>query len=415
MKKQVWMAAVLAGILALTGCGGKKEEKKADEAVVQTEASGKTTSADEAAEAVSEAAEESISEEASEAVEDAIVDEITERPEYTALDYVTVGDYKGLTVTVDDIEVTEDQIDERIEQEIRDGGFLEEVTEGKVQDGDVANIDYVGKKDGEAFDGGTAEGYDLTIGSGTFIDGFEDGLIDVKIGDTVDLDLTFPEGYFSDELSGADVVFTVTVNSVKRMPQVTDELVSKMTDGASTTVDAYRDALKETLTKEAQDTQLDTVKSELMTQLYNTIKVNDYPEDLVEYSKKEMRDYYEAYAQSMGMEFGDFLTQYFGMDEAAFEEEVNTTIENSLEQELILMAIAETEGLRELSDEEYEAGCESYAERLGYGSAEEFKAAYDEPRIRASIALDAAMDFVVDNAVIVTRSELEALTEAVTE
>ena len=415
MKKQVWMAAVLAGAMVLTGCGGKKEDKKADEAAVQTEASGKTASADEADEDVSEKAEEAISEEASEIVDEAIVDEITERPDYTALDHVTVGEYTGLTVTVDDIEITDDQIDARIEQEISDGGFMEEIKEGKVQEGDIANIDYVGKKDGVAFDGGTAEGYDLTIGSHTFIDGFEDGLIDVKIGDTVDLDLTFPEEYHSEDLAGADVVFTVTVNSVKRMPQVTDELVSSMTDGVSSTVDAYRETIKDTLTKEAEEAQLDTVRSELMTQLYNTCKVNSYPEDLVEYSKKEMRDYYEAYAQSMGVDFSEFLTQYFGMDEETFEQEVTTTIETSLEQEMILMAIAEKEGLRELSDEEFEAGCKSYAERMGYGSADEFKAAYDEARIRASIALDAAMDYVVDKAVIVKESEVEAISEKISE
>ena len=90
------------------------------------------------------------------------------------------------------------------------------LTQGKVQKDDIANIDYVGKKDGVAFEGGTANGYDLKIGSGSFIAGFEDGLIGAEIGSTVDLNLTFPENYGNEELNGADVVFTVTVNSVKR-------------------------------------------------------------------------------------------------------------------------------------------------------------------------------------------------------
>lgn len=414
MKKHVWMAAVLIGVLALTGCGSKKQADKAGDAAVEAETDAKTKSED-ASEALSEAAEEALSEEAGEAAEDAIVEELGARPEYDAKDFVTLGTYEGLTVTVDDIEVTDAQIDQRIEDKIRNGGFMEVVTEGKVQNGDIANIDYVGKKDDVAFDGGSAEGYDLTIGSGTFIPGFEEGLVDAAIGESVDLNLTFPEEYHSEELAGADVVFTVTVNSVQRMPEITDELVSKISDGAASTVDAYREIVKEELTTEAQEEQENTIKNELMTQIYNTCTVNDYPEELVEYSMDEMYNYYRAYAQSMGMEFADFLTTYLGMEEAAFEEEARLTIESSLEQELLLMAIAEDRGLEEISDEEFEEGCKKYAELLGFASTDEFKAAYDEPRIRTSIAMDSAMDYVRDKAVVVTESEVEALSEAATE
>ena len=208
MKKHVWMAAVLIGVLALTGCGSKKQADKAGDAAVEAETDAKTKSED-ASEALSEAAEEALSEEAGEAAEDAIVEELGARPEYDAKDFVTLGTYEGLTVTVDDIEVTDAQIDQRIEDKIRDGGFMEVVTEGKVQNGDIANIDYVGKKDDVAFDGGSAEGYDLTIGSGTFIPGFEEGLMDAAIGESVDLNLTFPEEYHSEELAGADVAGAV--------------------------------------------------------------------------------------------------------------------------------------------------------------------------------------------------------------
>ena len=199
------------------------------------------------------------------------------------------------------------------------------------------------------------------------------------------------------------------------MPEITDELVSKISDGAASTVDAYREIVKEELTTEAQEEQENTIKNELMTQIYNTCTVNDYPEELVEYSMDEMYNYYRAYAQSMGMEFADFLTTYLGMEEAAFEEEARLTIESSLEQELLLMAIAEDRGLEEISDEEFEEGCKKYAELLGFASTDEFKAAYDEPRIRTSIAMDSAMDYVRDKAVVVTESEVEALSEAATE
>ena len=416
MKKHVLIAAVVAGTLVLGGCSGKKQESKSGEAAVETEAGNKTSSADE--EAVTESGEaaeevvESISEEAEDAAEDAITDEIEERPTYKALDHVTLGEYVGLAVESEDIEVTDEQVEQALPARISEDHY-DVLTEGTVQNGDIANIDYVGKKDDVAFDGGTAEGYDLTIGSGTFIPGFEEGLVDAKIGETIDLDLTFPEEYHSEDLAGAQVVFTVTVNSVKRMPEITDELVSEISDGAYTTVDAFREHVREDLAAQAQEERDGQIKNELMTQLYNTCTVNSYPEELVAYSEKEMKNYYTSYAQSMGLEFADFLQQYLGMDEDAFNSQVRVTIESSLEQEMILMAIAEQEGLTELSDEEYEAGCAKYAEQLGYPSAEEFKSMYDEPRIRLSLAMDAAMDYVLENAVIV--SPEEALTEAVTE
>ena len=413
MKKYVLIAAVLAGALVLGGCSGKKKEAEKNEAVVETEAGDKTGSADE--EAVSEAAQEaveSMSEEAEEAAEDAISEEIGERPSYTALDYVTVGEYTGLSVQVEDIQITDEQVDEAFGSYIGEDNY-EVLTEGTVQMGDTANIDFEGKKDGVAFEGGTSEGYDLVIGSGMFIPGFEEGLVDVKIGDTVDLDLTFPENYGSEELAGADVVFTVKVNSVKRLPELTDELASKVSGGTYTTADAYLEYIREDLAAQAEASQEDQIKNELMTQLYNTCTVDEYPEELVAYSENELKQYYSSYAQSMGMEMADFLSTYFGMDEETFNSQVKMTIESSLQQELILMAIAEKEGLNELSDEEYEAGCARYAEQLGYDNVDDFKSAYDEPRIRTSIIMDAAMSLVRDKAVIYTPEE--ALTEAVTE
>ena len=186
-----------------------------------------------------------------------------------------------------------------------------------------------------------------------------------------------------------------------------------MSGGTYTTADAYLEYIREDLAAQAEASQEDQIKNELMTQLYNTCTVDEYPEDLVAYSENELKQYYSSYAQSMGMEMADFLSTYFGMDEETFNAQVKMTIESSLQQELILMAIAEKEGLNELSDEEYEAGCARYAEQLGYDNVDDFKSAYDEPRIRTSIIMDAAMSLVRDKAVIYTPEE--ALTEAVTE
>ena len=128
--------------------------------------------------------------------------------------YITLADYKGLKVDTKSDEFKK-YYDNMISSDVSSNNLYVKKTEGTVANGDTANIDYTGKKDGVAFDGGTAAGYDLTIGSNSFIDGFESGLIGKKIGDTVDLNLKFPENYSSTELAGKAVVFTVKINYVK--------------------------------------------------------------------------------------------------------------------------------------------------------------------------------------------------------
>ena len=147
--------------------------------------------------------------------------------------YVELGDYKGIEYTMDVAEVTDDQVNQQIDSFLDGLAETEEVTDRAVEDGDTVNIDFTGTKDGEEFEGGSSEGYDLVIGSGSFIDGFEDGLIGHEIGDEVSLDLTFPEEYPQNEdLAGQDVNFKVTINSisVKNTPELTDKVVADNTD-----------------------------------------------------------------------------------------------------------------------------------------------------------------------------------------
>ena len=393
MKKRI-LVAVLTGVMLLSVSAAAEETEAVTEAV------------------------EAISEEA----EEVTLEELGERPSYTALDYVTVGEYKDLPIELEPVVVTDEEVMEEVEYQVAMHDAYDIITDGTVEMGDIANIDYEGKKDDVAFDGGTAQGYDLEIGSGTFIPGFEEGLVGVEIGETVDIPLTFPEDYYSEELAGAEVVFTVTVNSVKQMPEISSELVNTISDGMYSTTEAYLANLKTTLEEQKQQAQDSTVNNELMTQLYNTCVVNSYPEDLVDYSVKEMNNYYTGFAQSYGMTLEDFVLQYFGMDIDTYNTEAEAAVKSSLEQELILAAVAETEGLTDLSDEEYEQGCSEYAEDLGYPSADDFKADYDESKIRASLVMDKAMQFVKDNAMITilepeteTEEPQEAITEAATE
>lgn len=335
------------------------------------------------------------------------------RPDYTASDYVELGEYKGLTVKIAPIEVTDEEILAQISANAGSDA-MEDVTEGTVEEGDTANIDYVGKLDGEAFDGGTAKGYDLEIGSGTFIDGFEDGLVGVKIGDTVDLTLTFPESYPSEELAGKETVFTVTVNSVKRMKELTSDLVSTITDGEYTDVDAYKESVKETLIKNKEDSRDSEIKSDILSQISANSTIKDYPQEMLDYGLTNMQNAYKQMASQYDMEYADLLQNYFGMTEEQFNEEALNVVKQNLDAEMYLKAIAEKEGI-EVSDDDYEAACQRYADTYGYDSVDDLKAAYDEDTIRISALQDKVLDFLEENTTVEETTETEASTEAAEE
>ena len=374
-------------------------------------------------EAVTEASTEAATEADTEASTEASTEEaleLAERPDYKALDYVELGEYKGLTVEVEPTAVSDDEVLKQIRANAG-SDILEEVTEGTVEEGDTANIDYEGKLDGEAFEGGTAKDTDLEIGSGTFIPGFEDRLVGVKIGDTVDLPLTFPENY-TEELAGKDVVFTVTVNSVKRMPELTDDLVNQITDGEYTDVASYKESVRKDLEDAKAASRPSEINNSLLTQIAATSTIKEYPQELVDYAANNMKNYYKQQAESSSMEFADFLSTYFSMDEDTFNEQVDLVVKQNLRAELYLKAIAEAEDIK-LTDEEYEAKCEEYAENYGYDSVEKFKSAYTENEIRLSALEDKVLEFLSDNATVVEKSEdeteasseAEASTEATSE
>lgn len=331
-----------------------------------------------------------------------------ERPDYQASDYVTLGAYKGLQVQVD-LSASEDEIEEEVNAAISQADLLEELTEGTVEEGDIASIDYEGKLNGEAFDGGTAKDYDLEIGSGSFIDGFEDGLIGVTVGETVDLNLTFPENYFSEDLAGQEVVFTVTVHAIKRMPELTDDLINTMTDGEYATVEEYKASIRSSLEEEKEAQKDSMVVTELLTQISASATINEYPEALVAYGVQEMTDYYTQMAEgNYSMELADFLSMYLGMTEEEFKEQVELAVQQNLQQEMYLKAIAETEGI-DLTEEEYIEGCERYAETYNLESAEAVVETYGESIVRLSLLQEKVFDFLMENA------EIEEITEAQTE
>lgn len=311
--------------------------------------------------------------------------------------YVTLGEYKGLEVTVPKTEVTEEY------QENYMNYILSEHTEQKevnrpVQQGDTVTIDYEGKLDGVPFEGGTDTGFDLAIGSHTFIEGFEDGLVGVNAGETVDLNLTFPEDY-TPELAGKDVVFTVTVHKITepQTPELTDEFVKSLDVGCDTVAE-YRVYVKELLEKDAEQTWQQNVEQALIDELTAKCTFKEPPKGIVDEYYNKIYQRMNTYAAMSQMTLEVFLNTYGGMSLETFEEQAREDAAEAAKESIMLQAIANAEGIT-VTEEDKQAAIAKDIEQGGYTSEEELKMDMGEDYTDYAMA-DKVMEFLRENAVI---------------
>lgn len=304
---------------------------------------------------------------------------------------VKLGQYKGLEVTLEDATVTDEEVETEIQAAL-DASAETKPVDRAAKLGDVVNIDYVGKKDGVAFDGGTAEGYDLALGSHTFIDGFEDGLVGVKKGDVKDLDLTFPEQYQSAELAGQAVVFTVTVNEVKEKvaPELTDEWVKEYTAGECTTVAEFRQNMRKQLEDYRKLDVESNAQNQLVSQVIENSEINVTTE-AIEYEYQTMIGMYDQYAAMMGVTTDEYLEMY-GVDPQAMKIQLSYYAEESCKQRLMEDAIIKAEGL-EVTEEDKKV----LADQYGY-TVEEMESIYGDEFATYARSYK-VVRFIFDNAV----------------
>jgi len=315
-------------------------------------------------------------------------------------DYVELGEYKGLTVPLEVEEVTQDVIDEELEMLASYYAEDEMISEGAVESGDIANIDYVGRKDGVAFDGGTAEGYDLTIGSGSFISGFEDGLIGVKVGETVDLALTFPEEYHSEELAGQDVIFTVTVNSINRqkIPEITDEFIQDITDGNCPDVDTYVEDLKAQIAAEYEESAKLGYKDTVWNAVMDNAKFKeDMPAELVNKLVSKIILNTSKAAQMYGVGYDEMISEYMQMTTDEFNEEAITFATDTAKESMVAWVIAKNEGI-EITDEDISNTVKECIEQGQYASEEAFYESNSKEELVEYLLAEKVRDFLVENA-----------------
>lgn len=322
-------------------------------------------------------------------------------------DYVELGEYKGLEVTVTKPEVSDELVESYIQNMLQNNKEKNEVDRA-VEDGDIADIKYVGKKDGEAFDGGSSDSYELAIGSNTFIDGFEDGVIGMKKGETKDLNLTFPENYGNADLAGADVVFTVTVNHVYEevVPELTDAFVADRGIEGVSTVEDYRTYVYDNLMEAANSQRDAEVESKVLEQLLANATVKGEATELVTRYYDRLKDNLTYAASMYGVDLATFMQYSYGMAADQYEEEMKNAAKQTTEQLLLLQAVAEKEEMT-ISDEEIEKDLEEKAADYGYESVEAYKEALGNELkgYREYLMVERVTEFLVKNAKV---TEVEA-------
>lgn len=306
--------------------------------------------------------------------------------------YVTIGEYKGLELTRTSQPVTDDDVQAEINYNLEDNGS--EVKDDTVENGDTVTINFTGTIDGKEFDGGSAEDYELVVGDGEMIDGFEDGIVGMKSGETKELDLTFPDDYYEESVAGKAVVFKVTLQKFTRPAELTDEWVAENTEYK--TVDEYRAAVKTQL----EDTAVQTADYELYSDAWNEVQaaseIKDYPKEDVDAAKKSYQELNEKYVKDAGMEMADFLESQ-GMSEEDYESECQQYAESKVEQNLIVQGIMDAEGLS-IDDEETQKLKDDLIKEYGFASIDEMIETYGEQEVNESLALLRVERFIVDNA-----------------
>lgn len=316
--------------------------------------------------------------------------------------YVTLGEYQGLEVSVARTEVTEEYKQNYINYILSQHAEWQEIAEDRaVEAGDLVNIDYEGKRDGVAFEGGTAQGFDLQIGSHTFIDGFEDGLVGARIGETRDVEATFPDPYPNNpDLAGVTVVFTVTVNGIqeKKTPELTDEFVQTLGVGCGTVAE-YETYVQELLTEDAQETYDKNLEIALIDAAMANCTFKEPPKAMVDQYYDRVMDRMKKIAAAGGMSFETLITQYYQSSMEEFEENAREGAAQSCKESIMLQAIANREGIT-VSQEDIDAALQERTEKGGYENVEALKADLGADYYEDYAMSDKVLAFLRENAVI---------------
>lgn len=306
--------------------------------------------------------------------------------------YITIGQYKGLSLEKVVETITDTEVEGSISQDL--AMTKEEVKDGVVEEGDTVVVNYVGTENGKEFNGGSAENQEITIGSGGYIPGFEDGILGMKKGETKDVPLTFPEDYIEPSMAGKDVVFKITLQSFKRAPELNDDWVAKNTDFK--TVEEYKEDKKKLLQESAEKMAESVLYQTAWNQVYEASEVKEYPEKDVKEAYAEFETQIKSYAKQGGMELEDYLESQ-QVSQEAFESQCQEYAEARVKQNLILQGIMDAEGIT-LEDKESLAVQDELIQTYGVQDLAALIDTYGQTSVDITIGLIRVERFIVENA-----------------
>lgn len=307
---------------------------------------------------------------------------------------VTLGEYKGIVVEKEAVEVSEEDVMAAIEAEQKKNATLEVVTDRAVEEGDTAIIDFEGFVDGVAFEGGKGEAYPLVIGSGQFIPGFEEQLVGANTGDTVDVNVTFPEQYQAADLAGKPALFKVTINEIKKevLPEIDDDFASDVSE--FDTLDEYKESVAKELTEKKEAEAKAAREDAIVEKLVEGITV-EIPEAMINTQAEQMVDEFADNLRRQGLS----LEQYLSMINATRADLVDQTREQAerrIKVRLALEAVVKAENI-EATEDEFMAEVDKMAAmyQMEADKLIEFFGDREKDQIKADIAVQKAVDFIV--------------------
>ena len=312
---------------------------------------------------------------------------------------VELGEYKGLKVDKISTEVTDEEVDQEIDRERERNARTVEVTDRAVQDKDQVVLDFEGFVDGEAFDGGKGENYPLTIGSGSFIPGFEEQLIGAEIGKEVEVNVTFPEDYQAKDLAGKAAVFKCTVHEikVKELPELDDEFASDVSE-ESETLEEYKAEVKGRLKERKENDAKQKKEDQAVEKAVENAQI-DIPEPMIDLQARQMADDFARRIMQQGLTLEQYF-QFTGLSEEKMMEELKPQAEKRIRTRLVLEAVAAAENIEvsdERLDEELTKMAESY--QMEVDKLKEFMGENEKKQMKEDIAVQDAVTFITEAAV----------------
>lgn len=309
---------------------------------------------------------------------------------------VEISDYEGIQVTPKSTEVTEELVNEEIDKQRDKNSRLVTVEDRPAQDGDITVIDFEGFVDGEAFEGGKAENFNLTLGSGQFIPGFEEQIVGKNTGDEFTIKVTFPEEYRVDELAGKESEFKIKLHEIKakELPELDNDFVMDVSD--KETVEEYKAQVADELAEKLQKESDADVENQLIAKLCELLK-GEIPEAMYDNKVNDMMREFDMRLRSQGLDMNTYL-QYMGMDAEAVKNSYKPEAEKRVKLRLALEKIAQQQGFTDVSDEDLEAEYSRLADTYKM-DIDKVKAAIPADELKKDIAVEKAMDFVKESAI----------------